>query len=315
MARAQGARAQMASAFEATYGTPPAGGFSRMPFVSCGLGSEQGLIESDLLGQGRDPAEPSRDVINVDGDIVVPVELRAFGRWLRLLLGDPTTTNNLGVYTHEFRSGSWDLPSMAVEIGMPEVPYYAMVAGVRADRMTIRMQRSGHVNATIACVAQGEDTDSASAAGSLTDIAIERFSQFQGSIERDGIALGNVVSAELVYANNLDRIETIRPDGKIDGADPSIAAMSGTIEVRFADTTLLDLAIAGTPVELSFAYEIGAAKKITFDVHRVFLPKPKLAVQGPAGVQASFAWQAAKDASPARMCTVTLINDVASYTA
>jgi len=315
MARAQGARAQMASAFEAAYGTPPASGFSRMPFVSCGLGSEQGLIESDLLGQGRDPAEPSRDVINVDGDIVVPVDLRAFGRWLRLLFGDPTTTNNLGVYTHEFRSGSWDLPSMAVEIGMPEVPYYAMVAGIRADRMTVRMQRSGHVNATIACVAQGEDTDSTSAAGSLTDIAIERFSQFQGSIERDGIALGNVVSAELVYANNLDRIETIRPDGKIDGADPSIAAMSGTIEVRFADTTLLDLAIAGTPVELSFAYEIGAAKKITFDVHRVFLPKPKLAVQGPAGVQASFAWQAAKGASPARMSTVTLINDVASYTA
>ena len=37
MARAQGARAQMALAFETTYGTPPAGGFTKMPFASTTL--------------------------------------------------------------------------------------------------------------------------------------------------------------------------------------------------------------------------------------------------------------------------------------
>ena len=34
MARAQGARAQMALAFESVYGTPPASGFTRMPFAT-----------------------------------------------------------------------------------------------------------------------------------------------------------------------------------------------------------------------------------------------------------------------------------------
>ncbi len=50
MARAQGARALMALAFETTYGTPPAGGFTKMPFASTSLGAEQPLLNSELLG-------------------------------------------------------------------------------------------------------------------------------------------------------------------------------------------------------------------------------------------------------------------------
>lgn len=50
MARAQGARAQMALAFETIYGTPPAGGFTEMPFASTSLGAEQPLLNSELLG-------------------------------------------------------------------------------------------------------------------------------------------------------------------------------------------------------------------------------------------------------------------------
>ena len=312
MARAQGARAQLASAFEVTYGTPPVSGFARLPFVSSSLGSEQGLIASDLLGQGRDPAEPIRDVVNVDGDIVVPVDVRNFGNWLKLLFGEPVTTGT-GPYVHSFESGGWDLPSMAVEVGMPEVPYFAMCTGLRADSLTFRMQRSGPANATIACIAQGETKAAISGAGTPSEAVLERFNQFQGSIKRDGSALANVVSGEITYSNNLDRIETIRNDGRIDGADPSIAAMTGTIDCRFADTALLDLAIANTPVELEFGFTITASKKLTVTAHRVFLPKPRLAIQGPGGIQASFAWQAARDTSPARMATVTLTNDVDNY--
>ena len=55
MARAQGARAQMALAFETVYGTAPASGYTRVPFASTSLGSEQPLISSELLGYGRDP--------------------------------------------------------------------------------------------------------------------------------------------------------------------------------------------------------------------------------------------------------------------
>jgi hypothetical protein len=90
-----------------------------------------------------------------------------------------------------------------------------------------------------------------------------RFNQFQASIKKDGVQLGNVTGAQLTYTNNLERIETIRSDGKIDGADPTIAALTGNIEVRFADTTLIDAATDNTPLELAFAYTIDADKSLT----------------------------------------------------
>jgi hypothetical protein len=92
MSRTYGANAQLLGQFESVYGTAPLTDFIKFPFISSQLGSEQGLIESDLLGQGRDPAQPMRDVINVEGDVVVPVDLRYIGYWLRALFGAPTTT-------------------------------------------------------------------------------------------------------------------------------------------------------------------------------------------------------------------------------
>jgi hypothetical protein len=313
MARARGANAVMAAAFETTYGTPPVAGYKKLPFVSSALGDEQNLIASDLLGYGREPLPPSRDVVNNEGDVVVPVDLRNFGYWLKLLLGAPTTVDNSGVYTHTFVSGALTLPSMSIEVGMPEVPSYGMNFGVRANSMKIQLQRSGLLNATMSLIAQGETKAGVSGAGSPTEAAIERFSQFMGEIKRDGTSLGHIVSAELTYSNNLDKVEVIRPDGRIEDADPAMVAVSGTVNVRFADTVLLDQAVAGSACELSFGWAIGADKSLLFTLHEVYLPKPKQPISGPGGIQAAFAFQAAEDPALQKTMTVALENDVSTY--
>ena len=313
MARAQGARAQMALAFEADYGTPPETGFFKMPFASATLGAEQPLLESELLGYGRDPLAPIKDALTSDGDVVVPIDARAFGYWLKATFGDPIMTGAEAPYTHEFRSGSWTLPSLAIEIGMPEVPRFAMYAGCVVDQLSWQMQRSGLLTASVSLIAQGEIPATTTSAGTPTEIALQRFGHFNGAIKRDGVALGNVVSTQITYGNNLDRIETIRADGKIEGADPSMAMLSGSMEVRFADTTLMDQAINGTTCALEFAYSLPTGESLTFTAHSVYLPRPRVEIGGPQGVQATFDWQAAKDATLGRMCTVTLINDVEAY--
>ena len=63
--------------------------------MSCSLGSEQGLIASDLLGYGRDPLPPIRDVITDTGEIVVPIFSFPGGR--RFHFRDPAG-NELAVW-------------------------------------------------------------------------------------------------------------------------------------------------------------------------------------------------------------------------
>ncbi|PKQ10786.1 MAG: hypothetical protein CVT70_17635 [Alphaproteobacteria bacterium HGW-Alphaproteobacteria-1] len=312
MARAQGARAQMALGFETVYGTPPVGGFTRMPFASTSLGSEQPLLNSELLGYGRDPLAPLKDAVTADGDVVLPIDAAGFGFWLKAAFGDPVTTGT-GPWTHEFRSGGWSLPSMSIETAMPEVPRYAMYSGCVLDQLSWQVQRAGLLTATARLVAQGEAIGSTTAAGTPADLPLRRFGHFNGGVIRNGVALGNVVSAEISYANNLDRIETIRSDGKIDGADPSIAALTGRIEVRFADQTLVSQAINGDPAEIEFAYALPSGESLRLTIHAVYLPRPRIEISGPQGVQATFDWQAARDSTLGRMCTATLINDVESY--
>jgi hypothetical protein len=214
---------------------------------------------------------------------------------------------------HEFRSGNWTLPSLSIETGMPEVPRFAMYSGCMVDSLSWQMARSGLLTATASLVAQGEEIAATTQAGSPAELTLQRFGHFNGSVTRNGTAIGDVVSADITYSNNLDRIETIRADGKIAGADPSIAALTGTVAVRFADQTLVNQAINGEACELEFAYVLATGESLTVTAHSVYLPVPRVEISGPQGIQATFDWQAARDAVVGRMATVTLINHMASY--
>lgn len=312
MARAQGARARMALAFETEYGTAPTDGFVKMPFASTTLGSEQPLLNSDLLGYGRDPLAPIKDAVTADGNVVVPIDSGAFGYWLTAAFGAPNSSGN-GPYSHEFLSGAWELPSLTIETAMPEVPRYALYTGCMVDTLSWQMQRSGLLTATVSLIAQGEAISPSSVIPEPSEIELKRFGHFNGQIIRNGAALGNIVSAEITYSNTLDRVETIRSDGRIDGADPTIAALTGKIEVRFADQTLVNQAISGDPCELVFSYQLPGGESFTFTAYAVYLPRPRIEISGPQGVQASFDWQAARSTDTGLMCSAVLQNNIQEY--
>ena len=114
MSRAYGWNAQLLIAEEKEYGVPPEENYRKIPFISSSLDSEQNLVSSNVLGLGRDPTQPFQDVINVDGDMAVPVDMRNIGFWLKAIFGAPVTTDNEdGSFTllkagkHPFRVIHW----------------------------------------------------------------------------------------------------------------------------------------------------------------------------------------------------------------
>ena len=314
MARAYGWNAKLLIAEEKEYGVLPDTNYRQVPFISSSLDSEQGLISSNVLGLGRDPTQPFQDVINVDGDMVVPVDMRNIGLWLKAIFGIPTTSETEdGAYSHDFESGKTLIPSYSIEVGLPEIPQFIRFMGVRANSIAFNFQRSGEAQVTVNLMAQGE-TGATTTINSAPEVFnYTRVSQFQGYIKSGGELLANITSASVTYSNNLEKIETIRSDGKVEAIDLGVASLSGSISAKYADNILLDKARSGTPVDIELGYQLSESLKLVITCHEVYLPKPKRSVDGPGGIECSYDFQGAKDQALDKMMTVTLVNDVESY--
>jgi hypothetical protein len=70
-------------------------------------------------------------------------------------------------------------------------------------------------------------------------------------------------------------------------------------------------------IELELAYKMAGLEgnnfSLTWTFHEVYLPRPRIPVSGPGGVQASFNWQGVYDDALTKSVTVVLKNDVTSY--
>ncbi|QLH37857.1 MAG: hypothetical protein HWD60_01050 [Defluviicoccus sp.] len=162
-------------------------------------------------------------------------------------------------------------------------------------------------------MAQGEEKATATIDATPDSFALKRFSQGRGFITREGTSLAGVTGGSLTFSNNLERVRVIRDDGKIEAADPTIATCQGAMTVRFDGATLVAEATNGDPVAVEYGFSMAEGWSLTFELFRVFLPKPKYAVSGPGGVEASFDWRAASDEAEDTVLRATLLNDVATY--
>jgi hypothetical protein len=221
-----------------------------------------------------------------------------------------------GGYAHVWESGADDIPSFTVEIGHPKLitPVFFRHLGTVMENINFELGQEGPANARLQLVAQGEEGFAATVDASPDAFSLRRFSQGRGFIRRGGSALAGVTGGSLTFSNNLERVRVIREDGKIEAADPTFASAEGTMSVRFDGATLVAEATDGDPISLEYGFSFVEGYALRFELPRVFLPKPKYAVSGPGGVEASFDWRAAFDDGEGTMLRAHLLNDVTSYT-
>ena len=219
-----------------------------------------------------------------------------------------------GSYNHVFTTAGTP-KSASIELGLTDqaADGYGMNYGCMLNTMQVKMQRSGLLTAQLAIIAQGESRADSSAGGTPTTQTLERFTQFSGQLFVEGTPIGDLESADFTYSNGIDKIETIRSDGRINGADPDDIGLTGSAVMRFGDRTLWNAAKSNAPKMLRFGWSIATGKTLTVDVHRVFFPRVQIPIAGPQGIRTTFNWQAAKHATLGKTATITLTNDVASY--
>jgi Phage tail tube protein len=220
-----------------------------------------------------------------------------------------------GGYRHEWLSGSDAIPSLTFEIGHPQLitPVFFRHLGTVMESLAFEMGREGPANGTVQLVAQGEEKASVTIDATPDAFALKRFSQGRGFIKRGGVSFAGVTGGSLTFSNNLERVRVIRDDGKIEAAEPTLASCQGAMTVRFDGATLVAEGANGDPVSVDYGFSMAEGWFLTFELFRVFLPKPKYAVSGPGGVEASFDWRAAFDEGSGTMLRARLLNDVASY--
>ncbi len=320
--RAYGSDVQLLGVFEDAYGVAVDGSegevFTRLFFQESSLGAEQQLNYESVLGQGRDAQDPYYEGVIDEGDFGVPFDLRALGFWLKGLLGSPETValKDSG-FCHTFLSGK-SLPSLSFEIGYTalKTPKFYKHNGTKLGHISFDMSQNGSVSSTIGVIAQGESLGVATVDASPKSYLMKRFHQSQGVIKVNDSPLANVTGGKFTFSNNLERVETIRNDGLIDGVDETESTADGSIDVRFStDNTLIDAITSKTPLSMEYTYIIPGEEgyALTWHMPRVFLPKKKQEIKGPGGIQATYDWRAAYDSESGYMLKVTLTNDVSAY--
>jgi hypothetical protein len=312
---ASGANVKIALKKQTTHGVLATGNYQTIPAISIRMGIAETFMANDLIGQGRDASRSERDISDPTGQAVVPVDLRAFPHWLAMLMGPPVTTGG-PTFVHTFKSGAAAVTEYSIEQQHPDLtaPQYFINRDVLADGMDLEAAPNGTLTATFDLGFGIQTSSGSSGAGTPTSTNVERFSQLQSYIKKDGVSLGKVERCRLPYRNNVERLRYIGDAGAVGDTVLGGTESRGTITARFSDMVLYNVAADKSVFTLEIGWVISASKKISImleqcEISAVGSPN----VSGSGGIQQSFELLGSKAPVAGNMMTIAVTNDVTAY--
>jgi len=327
MADARGFYQENVLMFESTYGTNPfssPGDSIKMPYVSSDMGSTENMIASEVINSGSPhETEPSFGHVDVSGDIVVPLDIRYSGYWLKALAVTPDTTDNLdGTYTHVFdpaSSADAEIPSFTYEEGYPDVSEYKLFTGCKVGGCNINFELNQEMNMDLSVMGKDE-TASATAVDSAPSEphTLNKFFAKGISIKIDGTTYNIATSMNLSIVPVLDsEVYTVSGNGFRHSLPLIGYEVTGSFNALFQNQDLYDKALANTvtDIEILCSRTIGGDTwTLSFDMQETLFPREKLQKSGKGTIYQPVSFRAfhstGSNGYPLR---ITLFNDVASY--
>jgi hypothetical protein len=312
MAQGRGFRAQLAMDIESSFATPGTPAGKLMPYNSLDLVATQALNAPETIRGTRQPVQPFTDVLSVSGNIVVPVDLRSFGWWLRGIFGAPVTTGG-PAYQHVFTPGL-SMPSMVLEKGFVDLTQYIKYLGCRASKLSMMGGTGGEVTATIGIEGASETVSGTAYDSSLDTVTFTRFLMSQLTAKEGGSTIANAKEISLDIDFGLDGDSYVIGGGGLRGDLPEgVMKISGKLVALFENATLLNKAINGTESSLQLTWTSGT------NILDILLPEIRYernapSIPGPKGLLVELPFQSYyENGAAASAVVITLTNDVASY--
>jgi hypothetical protein len=312
-----GADSEMRIGIMADANTDPTA-WQTMEFIQATFSPQRERRVRAKLGSPRnnalDPIKPIPGFERLSADIVTDADSRQTPRWLRNLLGAPTTTGpSSGIYTHVFASGSKTAALCAIQVrtGAAEIRIYR---GLTLGALSL--QASGEQTRDYDLSYSMRGLSRARAADWLTGTvaAVPAEAPISRTLFRaDGVAAANTLDAQWSWDRQLAEDVFLSPTARISGVRPNGGALTGRARFR-AVGAAFDTIEEGDTIFAPDLQMLGvvASHEIKLEHPHAQLNAPPLAIGGPGLMERTFDWFGFQDASTPG-ARITIKNDVASF--
>jgi len=279
------------------------------------LNETQNLVDSNVIRDSRDMAEPSGGFITATSSFSVPVDANLAPMWLGLAMGTTTSVDNgNGTYTHTIKKHDTTLPSIFIEKRHEDVSRYYLGNGFRINGFSIDFSGEGEAQLDLDLAGQKVIPSGTEALTPTAAVEGAYFGKFGGDVD----GLGCVTAFNMSFTNNLQtdqRCIDATTQGRVSDIPLGMIGVSGSFTVQFTDDSTTEddaRALNTVPVTVSLT---NGTETITFTIQEAKLtPTDNGSVSSPQGLEQTYDFKAFwKVGSNNSALTVTAINTVASY--
>lgn len=286
-----------------------------MPFNSVGVAATQNTTDPATMTGRRDAVEPIMGNIDVRGDIVFPMDSRAFGYWLAAAFAAPTTTKIAdGKYQHVFKIQN-NQPSFTLEKAFPGIGQYIREYGCKLSKMSFSVGGDGELVATISVMGTKEEIKQVPISSSLIEPSFDRTQNFQARIKIGGEEAGKILTVSLDIDFGLDGDTfTIGSNGFREGLCEGLMTISGQMEAFFKEPVYLQMAADSVETSMEIIFTANENFSMSILMPEIKFSRTSPGVDGPGGVKSQITYNAYyNDAEQNSAIVFTLLNKHQSY--